>query len=376
MSGDDLRQHIDRQHSSGDRAPLGPLDKALPEAAAGRSVAEFLAGAPRLSAFSTPCWCSTIRRSTTTSPRWPPGAPSTASASRRTARRRWRRRCGTGSSRAGAWGITRGDPSASSASRVAFGVRRVQLANALVDPAALAWVSRALDADPACRCCPGPTRWTPSPRWIAVLCRCRPTRPLPVLVELGAAGGRTGARDPGDRRGRRRGRRRRARTCGSAGSAGYEGALAHDASDAGARARPHATCDDLATCTARARSRRRYEADEVVVTAGGSAYFDVVADVLGACRPRGQGRHADAGAAALGRLRGPRRRLLPRHLPVRPRGGTHRFASAMHAWTRVVSRPEPGLALLDAGKRDVPVRRGTARTAAGRRPARRPDPRR
>ena len=26
----------------------------------------------------------------------------------------------------------------------------------------------------------------------------------------------------------------------------------------------------------------------------------------------------------------------------------------MHVWARVVSRPEPGLALLDAGKRDVP----------------------
>jgi D-serine deaminase-like pyridoxal phosphate-dependent protein len=26
----------------------------------------------------------------------------------------------------------------------------------------------------------------------------------------------------------------------------------------------------------------------------------------------------------------------------------------MHAWSRVVSQPEPGLALLDAGRRDVP----------------------
>ena len=30
----------------------------------------------------------------------------------------------------------------------------------------------------------------------------------------------------------------------------------------------------------------------------------------------------------------------------------------MHAWARVVSRPEPGLALLDAGKRDVPFDEG------------------
>jgi D-serine deaminase-like pyridoxal phosphate-dependent protein len=30
----------------------------------------------------------------------------------------------------------------------------------------------------------------------------------------------------------------------------------------------------------------------------------------------------------------------------------------MHAWARVVSRPEPGLVLLDAGKRDVPFDEG------------------
>jgi D-serine deaminase-like pyridoxal phosphate-dependent protein len=30
----------------------------------------------------------------------------------------------------------------------------------------------------------------------------------------------------------------------------------------------------------------------------------------------------------------------------------------MHGWARVVSRPEPGLALLDAGKRDFPFDEG------------------
>ena len=30
----------------------------------------------------------------------------------------------------------------------------------------------------------------------------------------------------------------------------------------------------------------------------------------------------------------------------------------MHAWARVVSPPEPGLALFDAGKRDVPFDEG------------------
>src|SRR6266508_3739482 len=34
------------------------------------------------------------------------------------------------------------------------------------------------------------------------------------------------------------------------------------------------------------------------------------------------------------------------------------FRSAMHAWARVVSRPEPELALLDVGRRDVPFDQG------------------
>ena len=55
MSGDDGREHLDHQSlEEVSRLPLSPLDKSLPEAAAGRSVADFLAGAPRLSAFSTP----------------------------------------------------------------------------------------------------------------------------------------------------------------------------------------------------------------------------------------------------------------------------------------------------------------------------------
>ncbi|MCW2558671.1 MAG: amino acid deaminase, partial [Mycobacterium sp.] len=40
-------------------------------------------------------------------------------------------------------------------------------------------------------------------------------------------------------------------------------------------------------------------------------------------------------------------------------GRTERpLRSAMHGWARVVSRPEPELALLDAGKRDLPFDEG------------------
>jgi D-serine deaminase-like pyridoxal phosphate-dependent protein len=41
---------------------------------------------------------------------------------------------------------------------------------------------------------------------------------------------------------------------------------------------------------------------------------------------------------------------------ISPFAGTERrFRPALHTWARVVSRPEPELVLLDAGKRDVPA---------------------
>jgi D-serine deaminase-like pyridoxal phosphate-dependent protein len=41
------------------------------------------------------------------------------------------------------------------------------------------------------------------------------------------------------------------------------------------------------------------------------------------------------------------------------RGGDGReFRAAIHGWATVVSRPEPGLVLVDAGKRDLPYDEG------------------
>ena len=368
MSGDDVREHLDQQALEAvSRLQLSALDKSLPAAAAGRSVAGFLSSGPRLSAFSTPllvltdavlednvdqmaAWCS--EKGVGLAPHGKTTMAPTL----------WDRQL-----RAGAWGITVATPSQL---RVAidFGVRRVQLANALVDPAALAWVSRALDADPSLQL----LTWADSVDTIAamdaVLNRLRPRRALRVLVELGAVGGRTGARSLETAEAV-------AAALGSSpwlrlgGVSGYEGALAHDASDAGLRT-VRTYLEDMATlhrkllasgAYGRAHGNADDSADdgaEVVVTAGGSAYFDDVADVLGDLSD-------PEGKAGL-----PTRVLLRsgayvvhddgfyRGISPFSRGAGEPLRSAMHAWTRVVSRPEPGLALLDAGKRDVPFDEG------------------
>ena len=126
------------------------------------------------------------------------------------------------------------------------------------------------------------------------------------------------------------------------GVAGYEAAL-------GARHRP----DALAVVTAYLQEMRAavlrlsplFEADQVLVTAGGSTYFDAVADVLTGDWPAGLAvrtivrsgaylTHDDGLYARTSPLRGA---LLP----------------ALQAWAQVVSRPDPGLAVLTMGRRDV-----------------------
>jgi D-serine deaminase-like pyridoxal phosphate-dependent protein len=324
---------------------LDPLEKALPPGAGGATVAEFLATRPRLSAFTTPLLVldtSAIDSNVARMAAWcdergvglaPHGKTTMAPAL-------WERQLA-----AGAWGITLATPSQVRVA-LAFGLRRVQLANALVDPVGIAAVSRALDADPDLQV----LSWVDSVQSVAamdaVLAELRPTRPLTVLVELGAPGGRTGARDLPSARAVA------AAVAASpnlvlAGVAGYEGALAHDASPAGLDAVRRYLRDlaDLHTALS-------YEVDQVIVTAGGSAYFDDVADVLGP-------------------LAGPATRVLLRSgayvihddgfyraLSPFSRQGKAPLVSAMHAWARVVSRPEPGLALLDVGKRDVPFDEG------------------
>jgi len=81
---------------------------------------------------------------------------------------------------------------------------------------------------------------------------------------------------------------------------------------------------------------------EPIVTAGGSAYFDLVAEAL----------HPLVGRA----------RVILRSGAYQLHDAVHyarltplaELRSAIHGWSRVLSTPEPGLAILDGGKRDFP----------------------
>ena len=106
------------------------------------------------------------------------------------------------------------------------------------------------------------------------------------------------------------------------------------------------------------------ETPEIVLTAGGSAYFDVVADELGGVQC--------AGLPALTLLRSGcyvthDHGLYQSRTPFNRINGELR--PALRVWASVISRPEPELALVAMETRH-PLRRGTSspadRTAAGR----------
>ncbi|RKN46975.1 alanine racemase [Streptomyces hoynatensis] len=244
----------------------------------------------------------------------------------------------------GAWGLTLAVPHQVRVAR-AFGVPRVFLANELVDPAALAWLAAAQDEDPAFRC----VTYVDSARGVALmdaaLREAGALRPLDVVVELGAAGARSGVRDAAQAAAVADAVARTG-TLRLTGVAGYEGELP-GADAASVREWLEALC---ALAVEFDLAGRFAGTQEIIVSAGGSAWFDVVAEVFG----------------RLPGLSRPVLRLLRSGAYVSHDDGRYRDATpfnrvpaegsllpAFRLWTQVVSRPEPGLALLNAGKRDI-----------------------
>ena len=244
---------------------------------------------------------------------------------------------------AGAWGITAATVGQVRVMR-AFGVPRVLMANELVQPAGLAWLARELEADPGFDFLCLVDGTAGARRMHEALARAGAQRPVPVLVELGAPGARTGARD-------REAAAEVARAVSAspllelAGVEGYEGAVAHERSpEALGRVRGH--LGDLAALVAALDHEGLFAArEEIVVSAGGSAFFDEVADALGGLSASRPVRVVLRSGCYLTHDHAHYARLSPLAGSFRP---------ALELWAEVISRPEAGLALLCFGKRDAP----------------------
>ncbi|MFB7271579.1 alanine racemase [Streptomyces sp. NPDC056244] len=264
----------------------------------------------------------------------------------------------------GAWGITAAVPHQVRVYR-AFGIQRIFLANELVDAAALRWLAGELDRDPRFRfIC-----YADSVRGVELmdeaLRAAGARRPVEVVVELGAGeGARTGARTEAD--------------CAAvadaiaaaptlrlAGVAGYEGevpaadgdtvrawlrrlvALAADFDKAGRFDSGEA---GTTGASAEGTSDAKVAPPEIVISAGGSAWFDAVADVFAEIPPLSRPvLKLLRSGAYISHDDGHYRHLTPFNRV--PEEGA--LQPAFRLWAQVVSRPSPAQAFVNAGKRDA-----------------------
>ena len=240
---------------------------------------------------------------------------------------------------AGAWGITLATGWQVQLAR-SFGIRSILLANELIDPVTLRWLGAEL-ADPefqfAC--------WVDSVEAVELMRAglAGAARPVDVVVELGA--GRTGAASISAALAVAAAVKA-APELRLAGIGGYEGSLGHDRSP-DTLAAVARYLDDLVAL----HEQLAWDTTPIV-TAGGSAYFDIVAEHLAPLVGR---------ATVILRSGAYQVHDDGFYSGVTPLG----FRSAMHGWARVLSRPALGVAILDGGKRDFPYDDGLPTSSFG-----------
>jgi D-serine deaminase-like pyridoxal phosphate-dependent protein len=239
----------------------------------------------------------------------------------------------------GAWGLT-----AATANQALvytrFGVPRILLANELLDPRALAWLVSQDQAEILC--------YVDSVEGVTALADAVAARagtgarggggagggkPVPVLVELGFPGGRTGCRSVEQAA-------VVARAAAATGHldvkgvAGFEGIIS---SVDGVR-------DFLRTLAHAAHAVADLVSGTPILSAGGSVYFDLVMEQLSE-----HGQVVVRSGAYVTHDHGTYAARSPLAAELRP---------ALELWTQVLSTPEPGLAIVGMGKRDAPYDEG------------------
>ena len=288
--------------------------------------------------------------------------------------------------RHGAWAVTVASAHQAEVYR-RFGARRILIANELVSAADLAWLAAVRASDPGCELLLVVDSPTAAERLAVALAPVFLPEPQPVLIEVGYPGGRAGARDlaavvaaaqavaahPSLR---------------VAGIEGFEGAVPEPGAPSGTPGTPGTSgTSGFAALLGAVRGYLGYAreavmalwsrgllAGDVIVTFGGSKFFDVVTGLLTGGWPPGlrvqvvlrSGCYLthDHGIYAAA-FEQPELFRPGRRPPLQP---------ALELWAAVLSCPEPDLAIVGFGRRDAPfdaglpvplrLRRGEAETSA------------
>ncbi|UFU05469.1 alanine racemase [Ruania halotolerans] len=229
------------------------------------------------------------------------------------------------------------------------GIERVVIANEVVDPGGLAELAGLLTKDPdldlVC--------WVDSvagATWMSEHLRAAGApRPLGVCVEFGMAGGRSGASTTEAAIEVARAVRV-SPMLALRGVSGYEGSSPAQ-SEADREQDAIVFLDQLAGLFLACAPL--VEAEQPIFSAGGSMYFDHVADAAARIREVPGSVVLVRSGSSLIHDDGLFARLTPS-----TRGRGPELRAAAHVWSRVLSAPEPGRAILDAGRRDLPFDAG------------------
>jgi D-serine dehydratase len=244
---------------------------------------------------------------------------------------------------AGCWAITAATPSHVATLRL-LGVQRILLANELVEAGAIAWLAGELARDPGFEL----MCLVDSTDGVELLDRelraAGAPRPVSVLLEVGTRGGRSGVRSAAE-----------ARTVAAAATAAPTLRLSGVECFEGLAMDPERMPETLAAVDAHLAATRAIaeELDEAgllverIASAGGSAYFDRVL----ACFPRPRWRVVLRSGCYVSQDGG----FYDRVSPLAGRGeDPEPLRDALELWGVVLSSPEPGVAVVGAGRRDAP----------------------
>ena len=253
----------------------------------------------------------------------------------------------------GAWAITLSTPHQLHVAR-SFGFNRILLANQLIGRSAIGWVVDQLNADSAFEfyCLVDSVE---NLRNLAEVSRQKGlSRPLKVLVEIGFPGGRTGCRTVDAALEVAREVQNFKDVIALCGVEGFEGII-RGPTEEETVARVSAFLDEMVKL-AEACGRERLFADGLVVfTAGGSAFFDIVADKLGAITLDQEHLVVLRSGCYLTHDAVMYTHLFDQLKIRKPELGQRQgdLQAALEVWAYVQSIPEPGRIIVALGKRDI-----------------------
>lgn len=253
----------------------------------------------------------------------------------------------------GAWAITLGSVQQLQVAR-RYGFDRIVLANQLVGARSIRFVLDEIARDPAFDFYCLVDSVASAKRLAEAARAAQLPRPLQVIVEGGFTGGRTGCRTLDEAMAVARMIKRHAPYLALRGVGGYEGLLHSDTAET-TEARVNGFLDYLVDIAVACDGEDCFAPGQVLLTAGGSSFYDLVAARFGHAGIRRDFMVLTRSGCYLTHDSGV---YLDRFAQLRHRSPSvddlgSGPTAALEVWAYVQSRPEPGKGILTVGKRDI-----------------------